>query len=234
MPPLVALKGEKMMDVNTRRANSEMVVLRGVVAELQALAKTEDEEGAKTRVATYYPNPQNPHLIAMSVGKVDIDKIGALLSKVHEMLAENRIGVMLDAVVLKPLQYRTGDEARTLSLKKTLFLNFSLSTWVRENIAQATAKACPNDKFYDVANMLPILDSLEADLEVLRFEQECEKNDRPVRKPRKASKPLGAPLITADQARSVMESLGLAGAADALLPALGIMPSKKGANNAEG
>jgi hypothetical protein len=215
------------MDINTRRVERELVVLRSVVGALQALVMAGEED--KRRPPTYYPNPNNPALVAFSIGRVPLDQLAGFLTTLHEQLGTNQIGVMLDAVVFKPVAYKSAEDAKNHSLKKTMFLNFSLCTWTREAMLRLTAEKCPNDKFYDVAALIPILDQLDADIEVVKFENQCGESERP-RRPnsnRKPSKPLRAPLISVEQAMSVMESLGLGSAAEKLLPALGIMPKGK-------
>jgi hypothetical protein len=215
-----------MSEINTRRVVRELSVLRALVSALKALVDT----GEKGRPATYYPNPNNPALTAFSVGRVPLDKIAVFLGGLYEQLATNEIGVMLDAIVLKPVIYKSAEDARTHSLKKTMFVNLSLCTWTREAIARMTTAAAPNDKFYNIDLLIPILDQLDADIEVVKFENECEDNDRPQRpKTRKQSLKFRNPLISAEQAMAVMESLGIGGAADKLLPALGFMskPEKK-------
>lgn len=208
-----------MNEINTERVQKELAVLRTLVGALVALATDNREKG---KSATYYPNPNNPALTAFSIGRVPLDRIAAFLGELYKQLALNEIGVMLDAIVLKPLIYKSREDARNHSLKKTMFINLSLSTWTREAIARMTTAVAPNDKFYNVELLLPIIDQLDADIEVVKFEQSCEDNDRAPRRTARKKPTLYRPLITPEQAMQVMEQLGIGDAAKTLLPALGI------------
>lgn len=223
-----------MQKINTRRVQKELSVLRVLVAALQALVPGDEKS---RRSATFCGNPNNPALTAFSIGRVTLDKIGDFVSKLHAQLALDEIGVMLDAVVLKPVIYKSAEDVRNQSLKKTMFVNLSLCKWTRERVMQAVASQCPNDKYYDIDVLPAILDQLDSDIEVVEFEQNCEGVEYP-RKNRKQDKRFRSPLISAEQAMAVMRSLGIEGAAKELLPALGFVAKakveKKQEDNAQG
>jgi hypothetical protein len=203
-----------MQEINTRRVKRELAVLRLLVSALKALVT---ECGELGKYATYYPNPGQRVLTAFRADRIPINKISEFLGGLYTQLAANEIGVMLDTVVLKPLVYKSAEDARNMSLKKTLYVNLSLCTWTRENIGRLTVAAAPNDKFYNVDLLVPIIDQLDADIEVVEFERSCVDTDRPSRKRIKA------PLLSKETAMKILGDFNMEGIAPSLLPALGIM-----------
>lgn len=206
-----------MQVINTQRVQSELKVLRAMIALLTGIVATSNGKG---KPATYFPNTNNPVLTAFTLAHVSLEKVAALLSGLYEELASTQIGVMLDTVVIKPgaITYKSADDERLNSLKKKVFINLSLSTWTRENIGRLTVAAAPNDKFYNVDLLSPILDQLEADIEVVKFEQDCEGYDAPApsrysQPPRKPQPRLRAPLIRVEEAFKVLEQFSIGGSA---------------------
>lgn len=215
-------------DVNVRRVLREVNVLRTVVEGMQALGGE--------RPPTFYPNPNDNCLTAFAVERVPLDRLAEFLGVLHGALSVNQIGVMLDAVVLKPV---SGDP-REHSLKKKMFVNLSLCTWTRENLMRLVKLSRPDDKFYAVdilttpfdpaeGSKVSILDRLEADAEVLRFENECEEPERrrPVARSKSKNTTPRAPLITAEALQAVLEQavlerFDLGAAGKVVLPALGL------------
>lgn len=213
------------MEVNTRRITRELEVLVWLVSALRALV---DDGG---RPPTFCPNPNDDRLTSFSVMRVPIAKIGAFFSELHEQLDLNKIGVMLDAIVLKALVYRSAQDAKEHSLKKTMFLNFSLSIWTRENIMRKVKAEYPEERFYSMEALEKILPDLVADAAVLQFEEEeCEgPRDHRHSKRGRRSAPLRTPLIDPEKAMAVLDQFGLGGVAGELLPALGMKAKPKAA-----
>jgi hypothetical protein len=233
-------------DTNIRRVLREINVLRSVVEGLTALFTANTEE--RKRPPTVYENPNDPALTTFRIERIPLDKLSWFIGVLHTALAANSIGVMLDNIGFKPV---SGDP-REHSLKRTMYLNVVLCTWTRENLYKLLKTACPDDKYRNV-NLLvapfdpetpkspSILDRLEADAEIMRFEgpnvsieEDEERSRRTVRKGPK----MRAPLISVDQARGILENLHMGDTGKALLPALGcvkkIFDKKTEANHEEG
>lgn len=203
-------------DTNIRRVLREINVLRSVVEGLEELFAANTEE--RKRQPTVYANPNDRTLTTFRVERIPLDKLAEFMTTLHTALAANSIGVMLDNIGFKPV---SGDP-REHSLKRTMYLNFVLCTWTRENIYKLMETASPNEKFRNVGILVApfdpetpkspsILDRLEADAEIMRFEgpnvsiEEEERARRPVRKgPSKAR----VPLISASQAHEILSNLG--------------------------
>jgi hypothetical protein len=153
--------------VDTRMVKRELTVLREAVKGLQTLAKETHS------VATFTPNPQKQMLTAFSLKGVPINELTGFLDLLHDQLEREGVGAILDAIVLKPMAYRRNERIDESSLNRAMFVNFYFSPWIRENIMGRAVLAAPSEKFYNV-NLLPeILDTLDAELELLVYEQSC-------------------------------------------------------------
>lgn len=208
---------------NTKRVRKEITVLRSVSKNLQALS-----EGAD-RAPTYGPNPRNDKHICFSTPALPINKIGAFLEESHVELEKAQLGTMLDNVMLRPVTYRSADDVRKWSLTKKAYVNFFVCDYTRDAIATATKSAMPDSENYPLPLLIEILDKLEADVESLEFENNCEEET-----PKPRRKPVRAPLFSAEQALAVMSQLGLGDGAQKVAAALGIVPAKTEEPDAEG
>lgn len=210
--------------MNTRRINSELVVLRSVAKSMADLV-SDQQPGENSRV-TFAPKPNDPCLTSFSVRKVPMDRLVGFLGDLHQKLADNQIGILLDTATMKAVPGNPKEN----SLKKTLFLNFAFSTFTRDAIMKRVDVLCPNDRYYDIHVLTEaqdgqpsILDSVEADLEALKFEDTCEDE---VRRPGERRTFKRTPLVTLDQIKSALEQFDIADASAALLPVLGhVAPS---------
>jgi hypothetical protein len=185
------------------RAEKEINLFRWLSERLTALHTKYLASEPKRKDPSWDQHPRDKFITSVNMSAVPLNDLGKFLEDFHEMLRKEQISNAFEGMTMRAIRQNDSDLAR--SLKKHVTLNFSLTTFMREELKSYYASKFPGAERQFLFTMPEVLDNIEADLGARAYEESLEGDDFNV-PPRRV---ISQPVITKDKLMSLVDKLGI-------------------------